>query len=46
MNLGVNSGTQEHTSFTDIDVNPNALKILDIAILDCKSSTNTWRMRG
>ena len=34
MNLGVNSGTQEHTSFTDIDANPNALKILDIAILD------------
>ena len=34
INFGVDTGTQEHTSLSEIEANPNALKMLDIATLD------------
>ena len=33
INFGVDTGTQEHTSLSEIEANPNALKMLDIATL-------------
>lgn len=34
VNFGMDMGTQEHTSIHEIEENPNALKMLDIAIAD------------
>lgn len=34
VNFGIDMGTQEHTSLSEIEANPNALKMLDIATLD------------
>ena len=34
VNLGIDTGTQEYSKLSEIDENPNALKILDIAISD------------
>ena len=34
VNFGIDMGTQEYTSMSEIEVNPNALKMLDIATLD------------
>lgn len=34
VNCGMDMGTQEHTSMQEIEENPNALKMLDIAIAD------------
>ena len=33
-NFGMNTGTQKYATFKEIDENPNALKLLDIAIED------------
>lgn len=34
VNLGLDIGTQQHTKISEIEENPNALKMLDIAISD------------
>ena len=34
MNFGIKTGTKKHTSLDEINANPNALKMLDVAISD------------
>ena len=34
VNVGIDNGTLKHSTFSEIEANPNAMKMLDIAILD------------
>lgn len=34
VNIGIDTGTEKHTTLSEIEANPNAMQMLDIAILD------------